>query len=75
MTPRLLTWVEGETDELSMAMEKSFILERLDLVLIRRISVLSQLSLRKSLENQDLISWRQLEREVGGRVVVGLVDK
>ena len=38
MTPRLLTWVEGETDELSMAMEKSFILERLDLVLIRRIS-------------------------------------
>ena len=66
MTPRLLTWVEGETDELSMAMEKSFILERLDLVLIRRISVLSQLSLRKSLENQDLISWRQSEREVGG---------
>ena len=75
MTPRLLTWVEGETDELSMAMEKSFILERLDLVLIRRISVLSQLSLRKFWKNQDLISWRQLEREVGGRVVVGLVDK
>ena len=75
MTSRLLTLGEGETDELSMEMEKSFILERVDLVPIRRISVLSQLSLRKFWENQDLISWRQSEREVGGRVGVGLVDK
>ena len=70
MTPRLLTWGEGETDELSMEMDKLFILERLDLVPIRSISVFSQLSLRKFWENQDLISWRQSEMEVGGRVVV-----
>ena len=70
MTPRLLTWGEEETDELSIEMEKSFILERVDLVPITRISVLSQLSLRKFWENQDLISWRQSEMEVGGRVVV-----
>ena len=44
MTSRLLTLGEGETDELSMEMEKSFILERVDLVPKRRISVLSQLS-------------------------------
>ena len=65
MTPGLLTWGEGETDELSMEVEKSFILERVDLVPIRRISVLSQLSLRKFWENQDLIPWRQSEG--GGR--------
>ena len=75
MTPRLLTWGEEETDELSMEMEKLFILEKVDLVPIRRISVLSQLSLRRFWENQDQISWRQSEREVGGRVVGGLVDK
>ena len=75
MTPRLLAWGEGETDEFSMEMEKSIILVRVDLLPIRRISVLSQLSLRTFWENQDLISWRQSEREVGGRVGVGLVDK
>ena len=69
MTPRLLTWGEGETDEFSMEMEKSIILVRVDLLPIRRISVLSQLSLRTFWENQDLISWRQSEREVGGRVL------
>ena len=66
MTPRLLAWGEGETDEFSMEMEKSIILVRVDLLPIRRISVLSQLSLRTFWENQDLISWRQSEREVGG---------
>ena len=56
MTPRLLTRGEGDTDELSMEIEKSFIFERIDLVPIRRSSVLSLLSLRKFRENQDLIS-------------------
>ena len=69
MTPRLLTWGEGEIDEMSMQMEKLFILERVDLVPIRKISVLSQFSLRKFWENRDLISWRQSDREVGGRVL------
>ena len=42
---------------------------------IRRTSVLSLLSLRKLQENQDLISCRQSEREVGGRMEVGLVER
>ena len=45
-----------------------------DLVPMRRTSVLLMLSLRKLQVNQDFISCRQSEREVGGRVEVGLVD-
>ena len=37
-------------------------------------SVLSLFSLMKLSENHDLISSRQLDRAVGGRVEVGLVD-
>lgn len=38
-------------------------------------SVLFVLSLRELYENQDLISSEQLEKELGGRVEVGLVDR
>ena len=58
-----------------MEMEKSFILERVELVPMRRSSVLSLFSLRKFWVNHVLISCRQLEREVGGRDMVGLVDR
>ena len=74
MTPRLLTWGEGETEVLSIVMEKLSGFVRVDLVQMRRTSVLLLLSLRKLQVNQDFISCRQSEREVGGRVEVGLVD-
>ena len=74
MTPRLLTWGEGETEVLSIVMEKLSGFIWVDLVLMRRTSVLLLLSLRKLQVNQDFISCRQSEREVGGRVEVGLVD-
>ena len=50
---RLLTWGEGETEEMSMEMEKLFVFERVDLVPMRRNSVLSLFNWRKLL---DLIS-------------------
>ena len=52
MTPRLFTWEEGETMELSTGREKLSTLDRVDLVPTRRISVLSLLSLRKFEVNQ-----------------------
>ena len=59
---------------LSIVMEKLSGFVRVDLVPMRRTSVLLLLSLRKLQVNQDFISCRQSEREVGGRVEVGLVD-
>ena len=59
---------------LSIVMEKVSGFVRVDLVPMRRTSVLLLLSLRKLQVNQDFISCRQSEREVGGRVEVGLVD-
>ena len=73
MTPRLLTWDDGGTVELSMDMEKGFCFARVALVPMRRTSILSLFSSRKLSENHDLISSRQLNRAVGGRVEVGLV--
>ena len=58
-----------------MVREKLSTLDRVNLVPIRRSSVLSLLSLRKFEVNQDLISERQWVREEGGRVVSGLLDK
>ena len=52
MTPRLFTWGEGETMELSIEREKLSTLSRVDLVPTKRISVLSLLSLRKFEVNQ-----------------------
>ncbi len=54
MTPKFLTWWEGETEEPSME------LQDLELVPIRSTSVLLPLSFRKLAENQIFISWRQL---------------
>ena len=39
MTPRLLTWGEGETVVLSMVREKLSVLDNVDLVPMRRTSV------------------------------------
>lgn len=36
---------------------------------------LSLFNLKKLQENQDLISWRETHRAVGGRVVMGLIDR
>ena len=72
MTPRLLTWGDGRTVELSMDMEKGLCFARLYLGPTRRTSVLSLFSLRKLSENHD--SSRQLDRAVGGKVDVGLVE-
>ncbi len=47
MTPRLLAWGEGETEESSIVREKLLDLDKIDLVLISKISVLLLLSLRK----------------------------
>ena len=59
---------------LSIVMEKMSGFVWVDLVPMRRTSVLLLLSLRKLQVNQDFISCRQSEREMGGRVEVGLVD-
>ncbi len=74
MTPKFLTWREGETEEPSMDKEKLQDLERLELVPIRSTWVLLPLSLRKLAENQLFISWRQLVRHTGGRMESGLVN-
>lgn len=75
MTPRLLTCGEGETEELSILREKLSVLDKVDLVPIRRTSVLLLFNLRKFWENQVFISEMQSVREVGGRVDEGLVEK
>lgn len=54
MTPRLLTCAEAKTEELSVVREKLSTLERVDLVLMRRTSVLSLFNFRKFKEKQDL---------------------
>ena len=74
MTPSLLTWGEGRTVELVMDTEKGLYCARVDLVPTRRTSVLSLFSLRKLSETHDLISSRQVDRAVGGRVEVGLEE-
>ena len=51
MTPRLLTWGEGETVELSMVIEKLLVLDKVDLGPMRRTSVLLLFSLRKFFVN------------------------
>ena len=73
MTPRLFTWGEGETVELSMVREKLLVFDKVDLVPMRRISVLLLLSLRKLCVNQSFISVRQSVREAGGTEDEGLV--
>lgn len=55
MTPRLLTWGDGWTLELSVIGEKQCRSAKVDLVPTRRTLVLSLLSLRKLYEIQDLI--------------------
>ena len=75
MTPRLLTLGEGETEELSIEREKLSALDNVDLVPMRRISVLSLFNFKKFEVNQDFISDRQLVREEGGSVEFGLVDR
>ena len=74
MTPRLLIWGEGETDELSIVREKRLVLEWI-LVPMRRTSVLLLFNLRKFRVNQVFISVMQSVRDVGGRVDEGLVDR
>ena len=45
MTPRLLTWGEGETEELSIVREKLSVLDKIDLVpMSGRKSVITNLS-------------------------------
>ena len=75
MTPRLLTWGVGETGELSIVREKLSVLDRVDLVPMRRTSVLLLFNLRKFWVNQVFISEMQSVREVGGRVDEGLVER
>lgn len=74
MTPRLLTRGEGKTEELSNVIGKRPALDSVDLEPMRRNSVLSAFSLRKLEENQEFNSWRQLEREEGGRMELGLLE-
>lgn len=74
MTPRLLTRVDGEM-ELSKVREKLSVLDRVDLVPMRRTLVLLRFNLRKFWVNQVFISEMQSIREVGGRVDEGLVER
>ena len=71
-TPRLLTWREGQTEELSMGTVKLGVLVRVDLEPMRRTSFLLLLRFRKLEENQVLISCKQSQREEGGKMEVGL---
>ena len=61
--------------ELLMDMEKVLSVAKVDLVPMRKTSVLSPLSLRKLSESHDLISSKQSDRAVGGRAEVGLVER
>ena len=58
-----------------MVRERLSVLDRVDLVPMRRISVLSLFNLRKFAVNQDLISDKQLVREGGGSEEFGLVER
>ena len=49
--------------------------EKVDLVPIRRNSVLSLFCLRKLEENHDFITVKQSVREEGGRVELGLLER
>ena len=60
---------------LSIVMEKLSGFAWVDLVPMRRTSVLLLLSLRKLQVNQVFISEMQSVREVGGRVDEGLVER
>ena len=62
-------------EELSMGMEKLWSLFSVDFVPIKRNSVLLQFNLRKFEVNQDFISRRQLVRDRGGSVELGLVER
>ncbi len=61
--------------ELSMGIEKFLDLFNVDLVPIRSCSVLLLFNLRKFEVNQDFMSRRQLVREDGGSLEVGLVER
>lgn len=54
---------------------KRSVLDSVDLVPIRRISVLSLFNFRKLEVNQDLISERQVMREEGGSEEFGLLER
>ena len=73
ITPRLLTWGEGETDELSIVREKLLVLDRADLVPMRRTSVLLLFNLRKFRVNQVFILIINTIIITGGSVL-GLVE-
>ena len=73
MTPRLLTWGKDETEELSIVSEKLSVLDKVDLVPMRRTWVLLMFNLRTFRVNQVFISEMQSVREGGGRVDEGLV--
>lgn len=60
--------------EPSMDMVKLWIFLRIDFLVTRRASVLLLLSLRKFEVNQVFISWRQVDREEGGSVELGLLE-
>ena len=62
-------------EELSMGMEKLWSLFSVVFVPIKRNSVLLQFNLRKFEVNQDFISRRQLVRDRGGSVELGLVER
>ncbi len=74
MTPRLLTWEEGEITELSIVSVKLPQLRSFDLVPTNTISVFALLTLRKLHVNHDLISERQSKREEDGSTELGLED-
>ena len=74
-TPRLFTWGEGETEELSMERVRLGCFDNEDFEPMRSTSVLSLFNLRKLEVSQDLISCRQVQREVGGKVEDGLEER
>lgn len=64
MSPRLLTWGEGETKELSVVREKLLAVDKVDLVPLTRTSVLSLFNVRKLRVNQDCSSEMELQTRV-----------
>ena len=75
MTPKLFTWGEGETEELSMVREMVLTFASVDLVPRRSIPVLLQFNLRKFEVNQVFILERQSVREGGGSEELGLLER
>ena len=75
MSPWLLTWGEGETKELSIVKEKLSDFVKVDFSANKEKLFYHCWVWENCRENQDFISCRQSEKEVGRKMELGRVDR